>query len=162
MCVWLDTSLNLDSRCPQYKMILTYSRLRCIYYLPSVYTYRSYKKCIQCPYLLKRNIDMAANSSAWYLPPHFKGDNTSIPWSYPKLAFKEIWMTWRFSIRVIMVSSPFKIFDPFWANCSIYFNVRFLYPLKTSEDLKVFWCFQGLEKGCIGNTWVNYKSHDTE
>ena len=33
-------------------------------------------------------------------------------------------------------------------------NVLFLYPLKTSENLKVFWCFQGVEKGCIGNEQV--------
>ena len=36
-------------------------------------------------------------------------------------------------------------------------NAPFLYPLKTSENHKVFWCFQGLEKGCIGNKWV--KNH---
>ena len=30
-----------------------------------------------------------------------------------------------------------------------------LYPLKTSENLTVFCCFQGLEKGCIGNERVN-------
>ena len=30
----------------------------------------------------------------------------------------------------------------------------FLSPLKT-ENLAVFWCFQGVEKGCIGNEWVN-------
>ena len=35
-------------------------------------------------------------------------------------------------------------------------NAPFLYPLKTSENLKVFWCFQGVEKGCIGNKWVNF------
>ena len=33
-------------------------------------------------------------------------------------------------------------------------NALFLYPLKTSENRKVFWCFQGVEKGCIGNKWV--------
>ena len=33
-------------------------------------------------------------------------------------------------------------------------NAPFLYPLKTSENLKVFWCFQGVEKRCIGNKWV--------
>ena len=33
-------------------------------------------------------------------------------------------------------------------------NALFLYPLKTSENRQVFWCFQGLEKGCIGNDWV--------
>ena len=34
-------------------------------------------------------------------------------------------------------------------------NAPFLYLLKTSEKCKVFWCFQGLEKGCIGDEWVN-------
>ena len=34
-------------------------------------------------------------------------------------------------------------------------NVPFLYPLNTSEKLSVFWCFQGVMKGCIGNEWVN-------
>ena len=33
----------------------------------------------------------------------------------------------------------------------------FLYPLKISENRKVFWCFQGVEKGCIGKKWVNSK-----
>ena len=31
----------------------------------------------------------------------------------------------------------------------------FVYLLKTSENLTVFWYFQELEKGCIGNEWVN-------
>ena len=30
-------------------------------------------------------------------------------------------------------------------------NAPFLYPLKASE---VFWCFHGVEQGCIGNEWV--------
>ena len=34
-------------------------------------------------------------------------------------------------------------------------NALFLYPLKTSENVTVF-CFQGVEKGCIGNKWANY------
>ena len=34
-------------------------------------------------------------------------------------------------------------------------NAPFLYLLKTSENLSVFWYFQGVEKGCIGNEWVN-------
>ena len=32
-------------------------------------------------------------------------------------------------------------------------NTPFLYPLKT-ENLTVFWCFQGIEKGCIEKKWV--------
>ena len=35
-------------------------------------------------------------------------------------------------------------------------NAPFLYPLKTSENLEVFWCFQGVEKGCIENKWVKF------
>ena len=34
-------------------------------------------------------------------------------------------------------------------------NATFLYPLKISENLRVFGCFLGVEKGCIGNKWVN-------
>ena len=34
-------------------------------------------------------------------------------------------------------------------------NAPFYYPLNTSENLPVFWCIQGEEKGCIGNKWVN-------
>ena len=33
-------------------------------------------------------------------------------------------------------------------------NALFLYFLKTSENLMVFLCFQGVEKVCIGNEWV--------
>ena len=32
-------------------------------------------------------------------------------------------------------------------------------PLKTSENRNVFWCFQGVEKGCIGNKWVKANFH---
>ena len=27
-------------------------------------------------------------------------------------------------------------------------------PWKHQKTSKVFWCFQGVEKGCIGNEWV--------
>ena len=33
-------------------------------------------------------------------------------------------------------------------------NVLFLYPLKISENRKVFGCFQGVQKGWIGYKWV--------
>ena len=33
-------------------------------------------------------------------------------------------------------------------------SAPFLYPQKT-ESLTVFWCFQGVEEGCIGKEWVN-------
>ena len=59
-------------------------------------------------------------------------------WSDSPLVFLMLsWYSW-FSLCV----------NPFVPNAS------FLYPLKTSEKRKVFWCFQGLDKGCIGNKWV--------
>lgn len=36
-------------------------------------------------------------------------------------------------------------------------NESFFYPLKTSGNLKIFLCFQGVDKECIGNEWVNIK-----
>ena len=33
-------------------------------------------------------------------------------------------------------------------------NAHFIYPLKTSDNLTVFWCFKGVEKGCIGKEWI--------
>ena len=34
-------------------------------------------------------------------------------------------------------------------------SAPFSNPVKTSEYLTVFWCFQRVEKGCIGNKWVD-------
>ena len=36
-------------------------------------------------------------------------------------------------------------------------NALFLGPRKTSQNCKVFWCFQGVEKGCIGKKWVKHR-----
>ena len=36
-------------------------------------------------------------------------------------------------------------------------DVTFLYPRKTLGNPTVFWCFQGVERGCIGNEWVHNK-----
>ena len=33
-------------------------------------------------------------------------------------------------------------------------NAFFPYPLKTSENLTVFLCFQGIEQEFIGNEWI--------
>ena len=37
----------------------------------------------------------------------------------------------------------------------------FLYPLKTSENRKVFFFFHGVEKGCIVNEWVKLNVYKT-
>ena len=46
-------------------------------------------------------------------------------------------------------TSVMKQVNPFFP------NTPFLYPLKTSENRKVSWCFHGVEKGYIGDEWVN-------
>ena len=38
-------------------------------------------------------------------------------------------------------------------------NAPFFYPLKTSGKLTFSWCFQGVERGCIENKWVNTCKH---
>ena len=35
-----------------------------------------------------------------------------------------------------------------------FFPNALLYPLKAQKNLQFFRCFQGVEKGCIGNNWV--------
>ena len=35
-------------------------------------------------------------------------------------------------------------------------NAPFLYPLKTSKNLTVFWCFQGVEKGAFGTNGLRH------
>ena len=37
-------------------------------------------------------------------------------------------------------------------------NAPFLYPLKISENRKVFCCFQEVEKRCIENKWVKVRN----
>ena len=50
-----------------------------------------------------------------------------------------------FSYRIPLISVPRSLF-----NFDVP-NAPFLYPLKTSENLAVFECFQEVEQGCIGN-----------
>ena len=39
-------------------------------------------------------------------------------------------------------------------------NAPFLYPLDTSENIMFFWCFQGVEKWCIGNKSIKCLIYD--
>ena len=56
--------------------------------------------------------------------------------------------------NVSMDASPKKLLKIHTFN-SFVLNASFLYLLKTLENLKVFWCFQRVEKGCIENKWVS-------
>ena len=53
----------------------------------------------------------------------------------------------RATVEFWVINSVHQI-DPF------FLNAPFLHPLETSENRKVFCCFQGVEKWCIGNGWV--------
>ena len=48
-------------------------------------------------------------------------------------------------LRFRLTKLHLELLDPFAP------SAPFLCHLKTSENCKVFWCFQGLEKGRIGN-----------
>ena len=54
----------------------------------------------------------------------------------------------RHAYDVFLASNDLLDINPF------VLNALFLYLLKTPESRKVFYCFQGVEKGCTGNKWV--------
>ena len=58
-----------------------------------------------------------------------------------------------FSYRIPLISVPRSLF-----NFDVP-NAPFLYPLKTSENLAVFECFQKVEQGCIGNKRLKRAAH---
>ena len=67
-------------------------------------------------------------------------------WTYISYIFLLfLLLTW--SKQMFAVFKP-KVLNPFVP------NAPFLYSLKTSEKRKVFWCFEKVEKGCIGSKWV--------
>ena len=43
----------------------------------------------------------------------------------------------------VYLKSIFFCFQKYWEPNPLQPGVAFLHPLKTSENLKVFWCFQG-------------------
>ena len=64
---------------------------------------------------------------------------------------------------VLYLQRLVPLISDFWQGCLNTFvpNATFLYPLKASESLTVFWCFQGAEKRWIGDKWVNYSVHNS-
>ena len=84
--------------------------------------------------------------------------------SFEKCLIKFYWNPLRDS-RVLKISSFPETYS---ASCQISIVERFtktvnpfvpsapfLYPLKRLENRKVFSCSQGVEKGCLGNKWIN-------
>ena len=60
----------------------------------------------------------------------------------------------RTNIKADFCSYLIKL-NPVWIKLNPFVpNAPFLCPLKTSENRNVFWCFQGVEKECIGKERV--------
>ena len=85
------------------------------------------------------------------------------------LGSKRIWITrivdYKLQHPIIIISSVlhlnlYELYHIYVWFCVIaivnpfFPNAPFLYPLKILESRKVFWCFQGVEKRCIGSKWV--------
>ena len=66
--------------------------------------------------------------------------------------YHKLWECFLIRFHISIYNRSIYDFDPFVPNS------LFLYSLKTSENRKVFWCFQGVKKGCIGSKWVNIDS----
>ena len=67
----------------------------------------------------------------------------------------------RFSNKLLKQETPPNMLQEHQTAFYCYFNpfvpnASFLYPLKTSENHKIFWCFQGVNKKCIGNEQVKF------
>ena len=59
---------------------------------------------------------------------------------------KAAYLSFKVYVNPLLPNAPFLVkTSPPWK----------LYLVKISEKLTVFWCFQWVEKGCIGNEWVN-------
>ena len=84
---------------------------------------------------------------------------------FTRLMAKGCWMLWvwlQLALRVrdcrqisLLIILSKMVFVLLFIINSLVPNAPFLHLLKTSENHKLFWCFQGAEKGCIGYKWVN-------
>ena len=75
---------------------------------------------------------------------------TNVPPTFCSFDIEEGMFYKFFSSGTLHNSTP--LLNPFVPNAPL------LYPLKTSKNLTVFWCFEGVEKGWIGNKWVNMET----
>ena len=101
----------------------------------------------------------------WTFPAPYQGriqnSNKRLIWSlfakivesrslfFTKRSILNVWQGFKYASEYFnaFISNPFVRSAPF------------LYPLKTSENCQIFWCFQGEEKGCIRNEWINVETY---
>ena len=81
--------------------------------------------------------------------------------------FENFWERLHFKSLMILLMFKLIVQNSLSYFCDNRFvpNAPFHYPLKTSENRNVFWCFQGEEKGCIrnnGSKFTNIASFSRE
>ena len=92
---------------------------------------------------------------AYYLLPLVRWSSFFICYLQPALIapFEDFWE--RLHFKSLMILLTFKLIvqnnHSYFCDNPFVPNAPFLYPLKTSENRKVFWCFQAAEKGCTGS-----------
>ena len=61
----------------------------------------------------------------------------------------------RFNLALLFISKGYDLKAHNIILTHLFPMYLFVYTMKTSKNITVFWCFQGVEKECIGNKWVN-------
>ena len=99
-------------------------------------------------------LDTVASHKIWLLNwnmKHRNSKNQGIKSRFHRVVFKSRFQSFSrvvFIALIYLLGWTFFFLSPCRNNSPIYFNpfvpnAPFLYPLKTSENRKVFWCFQG-------------------
>ena len=70
-------------------------------------------------------------------------------------------LPWNFLKQLILSQTLANSYPLDTALNSFVLSAPSIYPLKTLENLTVFWCFRGVEKGCIGKKYVKLNVHKT-
>ena len=103
---------------------------------------------IKAPPYRNHSTDFRSKSTGFPVMKHSTYVELSLTCS-PRIQYNKKILSSYFSARIWQLIKWWVIFNPFVP------NGLFLYPLKTSENRKIFWCFPGVEKGFVGNKWVN-------
>ena len=88
---------------------------------------------------------------------HFGNKNQLLGLSITR-TLVENWLIQRFTIFKDQTSLAFLLHSICCLINPFIPKKPFLYPLKIWENFKVFWCFQEVERMCIGNKWVKTKT----
>ena len=99
------------------------------------------------------NVSSVSTFTVYILACHFQNIQNSLlrllNWIHWNFFWYLIWVLKIVNCRLFPISL-FRLLSIMWFMISPFVpNASFLYPLKTSENLKIFWFFQVVEKGSI-------------